>query len=57
MALLWSPGFLLPMGIFLFISQFLQGLLQHVVGGPAAFAARHDPRGGVEDEAKVDAFS
>lgn len=57
MALLWSPGFLLPMGIFLLISQFLQGLLQHVVGGPAAFAARHDPRGGVEDEAKVDAFS
>lgn len=57
MALLASPGFLVPMGVFLFVSQFLQGLLQHVVGGPAAFAARHDPRGGVEDDAKVDAFS
>ena len=57
MAQIWSPAFLLPMAAFLFISQFLQGLLQHIVGGPAAFAARHDPRGGVEDEAKVDAFS
>jgi len=55
-ALMTSPGFLIPMGIFLFISQFLQGLLQHVVGGPAAFAARHDPRGGVEDEARADTF-
>ncbi|MGA1342791.1 MAG: hypothetical protein ACO33A_07040 [Hyphomonas sp.] len=52
-----SPGFLVPMGLFLFVSLFLQGLLQHVVGGPAAFAARLDPRGGVEDEVRVNAFT
>jgi len=57
MSRLGSPGFLVPMGVYLFVSLFLQGLLQHVVGGPAAFAARLDPRGGVEDEARVDTFS
>jgi hypothetical protein len=56
-ALMLSPGFLVPVGIYLFIALFVQGLLQHVVGGPAAFAARHDPRGGVEQETQLEAFN
>ena len=55
-ALIFSPGFYLPMGIYFFITLFLQGVLQHVVGGPAALAVRHDPRGGVEAEAQIGAF-
>jgi hypothetical protein len=55
-AFLTSPGFLISAGIYLFIVLFMQGLVQHVVGGPAAFAARHDPRGGVEENAQVDVF-
>lgn len=56
-AILSSPQFLIPFVIYLFIVFFLQGVMQHLVGGPAAFAARHDPRGGVEDLERVDAFS
>lgn len=55
-AVIFSPGFLVPMGIYGFIVLFLQGLLQHVVGGPAAFAVRHDPRGGIEAQAQIGAF-
>ncbi|MFN7178198.1 hypothetical protein [Hyphomonas sp.] len=55
-ALLMSAELLVPMGIFYFLVLFVQGVLQHIVGGPAAFAARHDPAGGVEDAARVDAF-
>lgn len=55
-ATLISPGFLVPMGLYLFIALFVQGVMQHVVGGPAAFAVRHDPRGGVEEENQIDAF-
>lgn len=55
-ALLLSPDFLVPVGLFYFFALFVQGVLQHIVGGPAAFAARHDPAGGVEEAAQVDAF-
>lgn len=57
MALLTSPTVLVPFAIYMFLVLFLQGVVQHVVGAPAALAARHDPRGGVEDLARVDAFS
>lgn len=55
-ALIFSPQFFIPLAIYLFIVMALQGILQHVVGGPAAFAVRHDPRGGVEAQAQVGAF-
>jgi hypothetical protein len=56
-AVLTSPGFLVPLGFYLFIVLFVQGVLQHAVGGPAAFAVRHDPRGGVEEENQIEAFN
>lgn len=56
-ALLLSPSFLLPMCIWAFVLLFVQGVLQHMVGGPAAFAVRHDPRGGIEAEAQIGAFT
>lgn len=55
-AMIFSSGFMVPMGLYLFLTLFLQGLLQHVVGGPAAFAVRHDPRGGIESDAQIGAF-
>lgn len=51
-----SPAFLIPVGLYVFVLMFLQGVLQHVVGGPAAFAVRHDPRGGIEEENQLEAF-
>ncbi|MEQ9506785.1 MAG: hypothetical protein RLO80_10990 [Hyphomonas sp.] len=56
-ALLLSPSFLVPMGIWAFVALFIQGVMQHMVGGPAAFAVRHDPRGGIEAEAQIGAFT
>jgi hypothetical protein len=55
-SLIFSAGFMVPMGFYMFVALFLQGLLQHVVGGPAALAVRHDPRGGVEEAEQVGAF-
>ncbi len=51
-----SPRFLVPMSLYGFVILFLQGLIQHFIGGPAAFAVRHDPRGGVEEQARIGAF-
>jgi hypothetical protein len=51
-----SPAFLIPVGLYVFVLMFLQGVLQHVVGGPAAFAVRHDQRGGIEEENQLEAF-
>lgn len=56
-ALLLSPQFLVPIGFYFFIVLFVQGVLQHVVGGPAAFAVRHDPRGGIVEENQIEVFS
>lgn len=56
-SLILSPQFIVPLGVYGFIALFLQGVMQHAVGGPAAFATRHDPRGGVEEAGKVDVFS
>ncbi|MCA8902249.1 MAG: hypothetical protein KDA53_13490 [Hyphomonas sp.] len=50
------PGVLIPFGIYVFISVGLRGVLQHVAGAPAAFAARHDPRGSVDDALRVGDF-
>jgi hypothetical protein len=51
-----SPAFIVPMGIYAALRLALTGLLQHVTGAPAAFAARHDPRGGVDDAANISIF-
>jgi hypothetical protein len=55
--LIFSPGFLVPAGAYVFIVLFVQGVLQHAVGGPGAFAVRHDPRGGIEEENQLEAFN
>ena len=47
---------LLGTGLYVFADTFLAGVLMHIVAGPAAFATRHDPRGGVEDAEKVSVF-
>ncbi|MBY9066803.1 hypothetical protein K1X12_07815 [Hyphomonas sp. WL0036] len=52
-----SPGFLVPMGLLYFLMFMVQGLMQHVVGAPAALAARHDPRNDLDDVERVDIFS
>ncbi|MFT5775430.1 hypothetical protein [Hyphomonas sp.] len=54
--LLFSPAVLVPIGLYTFVRMFLSALLQHFSGGPAAFAARHDPRGGVDDTARMAVF-
>jgi hypothetical protein len=57
MELLMTPEVLVPLSIYGFVLMFVQGLLQHTVGGPAAFAVRHDPRGGIEQENQLEAFN
>lgn len=54
--LIVSAAFLVPMGLYIFARMFMSALLQHFSGGPAAFAARHDPRGGVDDAARMSVF-
>tara|TARA_R100000365_G_C2746744_1_gene76137 strand:- start:450 stop:1433 length:984 start_codon:yes stop_codon:yes gene_type:complete len=56
MTLVMSAGFLIPLFIYAFLRMFAAGLLMHAVAGPAAFAARHDPRGSVDDKAMMGAF-
>lgn len=57
LAIFTSPGFLVSMGVLYFLMLFVQGIVQHVVGAPAALAARHDPRNDFGDAARVDMFS
>lgn len=52
-----SPGFIIPMAIIYFAMLFVQGLIQHVAGAPAALAARHDPRNDLGEVQRVDVFS
>lgn len=53
---LLTPGFLAAMSFYLFVQYFTSGLLMHIADGPAAFAARHDPSGGVDDALRVTEF-
>lgn len=53
---LFTPGVIAGMLAYTFIRYFLSALLMHVVQGPAAFAARHDPRGSVDDALRVSEF-
>ncbi|PKP80455.1 MAG: hypothetical protein CVT79_14245 [Alphaproteobacteria bacterium HGW-Alphaproteobacteria-18] len=52
-----SPGFIIPMAVIYFVMLFVQGLMQHVAGAPAALAALHDPRNDPADTLRVDTFS
>ena len=54
---LFSGGVIVALAIYFLIRFFLSGIMMHVAGGPAAFAARHDPRGGVDDALQADIFS
>tara|TARA_R110001606_G_scaffold92753_4_gene206070 strand:+ start:229 stop:1209 length:981 start_codon:yes stop_codon:yes gene_type:complete len=56
MQLVFSSAFLVPTGLYIFASMFMSALQQHFNGAPAAFAARHDPRGGVDDAARMSVF-
>jgi flagellar biogenesis protein FliO len=56
MQLVFSAAFLVPTGLYIFASMFMSALRQHFNGAPAAFAARHDPRGGVYDAARMAVF-
>ncbi len=53
---LFSPALIAGLLVYTFIRYFLSGLLMHIVQGPAAFAARHDPRGSVDDALSVSEF-
>ena len=53
---LFTPAVITGLLVYTFIRYFLSGLLMHIVNGPAAFAARHDPRGGVDDALNVSQF-
>jgi hypothetical protein len=54
--LAFSAALLVPLGLYIFASMFISALQQHFNGAPAAFAARHDPRGGVDDLARMAVF-
>jgi hypothetical protein len=56
-AALMSGGVIVALAIYMIARLFLSGLLLHVAGAPAAFAARHDPRGSVDDTYRVDTFN
>lgn len=57
LSILSSGAFLSMMGVYVFIASFVAAIQQHVIHAPAAFAARHDPRGGVDDAAQIDIFN
>ena len=56
MEMAFSASVLVPFGLYVFASMFMSALQQHFNGAPAAFAARHDPRGGVDDAARMAVF-
>lgn len=56
MDMAFSASVLVPFGAYIFASMFMSALQQHFNGAPAAFAARHDPRGGVDDVARMAVF-
>ncbi|HPE47436.1 MAG TPA: hypothetical protein PLR76_03535 [Hyphomonas sp.] len=53
---LFTPAFFFAMAAYMFVRFFMTGLLMHYCDGPAAFAARHDPAGGVDDTEKIATF-
>lgn len=57
LSLLASPAILLPLGLIYLLMLFVQGLTQHVIGAPAALAARHDPRNDLGEPHELDVFS
>lgn len=54
--MVFSSAFLVASGVYVFVSMFMSALQQHFNGAPAAFAARHDLRGGVDDTARMAVF-
>ena len=53
---MFTPAVLIGVAVYIFIRYFMSGLLMHFVHGPAAFAARHDPRGSIDDQRRVTDF-
>lgn len=53
---LFTPGVVVGLLIYTFLRYFMSGLLMHFVNGPAAFAARHDPRGSVDEALNLAEF-
>nr|WP_321359188.1 hypothetical protein [uncultured Hyphomonas sp.] len=54
---IFTPALIVALLVYSFIRYFLSGLLMHFVQGPAAFAARHDPRGSIDDVLSVEEFN
>lgn len=52
----FTPAVMIGILFYLFVRFFMSGLLVHFAQGPAAFAARHDPRGSIDDALKVTDF-
>lgn len=52
-----SFGLIVPFALYMVVRFFMSGLLMHFAAAPAAFAARHDPRGGIGDEERMDVFN
>lgn len=57
LSIMTSGPFLGMMAVYIFIASFAAAIQQHVIHAPAAFAARHDPRGSVDDAAQIDIFN
>lgn len=53
---LFTPMLTITLLFYTLIRYFFSALLMHFVQGPAAFAARHDPRGSVDDALNVSEF-
>ncbi|MEZ5998313.1 MAG: hypothetical protein R3B98_06430 [Hyphomonas sp.] len=52
----FTPAVFFAIVAYMFVRYFMAGLVMHFSAGPAAFAARHDPRGGVDDAYRVSNF-
>jgi len=53
---LFTPAVMISMLLYAFVRLSLSGLLMHLVHAPAAFAARNDPRGSIDDALWVKDF-
>ncbi|MEZ5946865.1 MAG: hypothetical protein R3C13_08910 [Hyphomonas sp.] len=52
----FTPAVFFAIVLYLFVRYFMAGLVMHFSAAPAAFAARHDPRGGVDDAQTISDF-
>lgn len=56
LGVIFSGSSLIVLSIYIFLSQVMAALQMHAIHAPAAYAARHDPRGGIADDQRVAVF-